>query len=269
MAAVQTAGDVRGAGVSGGAGPGLSIQDVESIRTQLASGRRPKVVFTPAAGQIAGQTGQVVQLTDPDGDDEFIVVRFGHDELPFSPADVMIPPRGLAARRAEPKPVVEVGPPVVEGPPLAEEIFGTASTTAQPPAQPPAPTSHKEPSMSVSTVDNPVPDAADDGGAPAKPRKVAKQAKPKAPAGLTVTLTYMDGEWTVAANQGTRALAKPYVVRASEALKMVALLDVPGVQEAVEQIVSVERSEAEQHAQQLRAQLAEVEAKLAELTELP
>lgn len=265
MAAVQTAGDARGAGVSGGAGPGLSIQDVESIRAQLASGRRPRVVFTPAAGQIAGQTGQVVQLTDPDGDDEFIMVRFGHDELPFSPTDVMIAPRGPAARRAEPKPTVEAGPPVVTGPPLAEELFGAATTVAQPPV----PTSSKEPSMSVSTVDSPAPDeAADDGGASAKPRKVAKQARQKPPAALVVTLSYADGEWMVAANQGTRTLAKPYLVKASEALKMMALLDVPGVQEAVEQIVSVERSEAEQHAQQLRAQLAEVEAKLAELTDL-
>jgi hypothetical protein len=264
MAVVQTAGDARGAGVSDGAGPGLSIQDVESIRAQLASGRRPRVVFTAAAGQIAGQTGQVVQLTDPGGDDEFIVVRFGHDELPFSPADVMIPPRGMAARRAEPKPAAEVGPPVVSGPPLASDLFGAATTVAQPTA----PTPHKEPSMSVSTVDSSVPSAADDGGVSSKPRKAAKQARPKAPAALIVTLSYSDGEWTVAANQGTRALAKPYLVKASEALKMVALLDVPGVQEAVEQIVSVERSEAEQHAQQLRAQLAEVEAKLAELTDL-
>ena len=44
---------------------GLSPADVEGIRETLAAGRRPKVMFTEAAGQIAGQVGQVVQLADP------------------------------------------------------------------------------------------------------------------------------------------------------------------------------------------------------------
>lgn len=80
-----------------------------------------------------------------------------------------------------------------------------------------------------------------------------------------MTLAYTDGEWTIAANQGTKSLAKPYVVKPSEAMKIVQLVDVPGVQEAVEQIVSAERAEAEQQAERLRAELAEIEARLAEL----
>jgi hypothetical protein len=71
----------------------------------------------------------------------------------------------------------------------------------------------------------------------------------------------------VAAAQGTKVLAKPYVVRPAEALRMVSLVDVPGVQEAVEQILASERAEAERVAQRLRAELAEVEARLAELGE--
>jgi hypothetical protein len=112
-------------------------------------------------------------------------------------------------------------------------------------------------------------------GEPAKdaPKKVVKAApakkvaKPKAPAGLTVTLAYADGEWTVAANQGAKALAKPYLIKPAEALKMVSMLDVPGVHEAVEEIVSAARAEAEQQAERLRAELAEIEARLAELSE--
>ena len=87
------------------------------------------------------------------------------------------------------------------------------------------------------------------------------------PAGLTVTLSYEDGEWMVAATQGSKTLARPYVVKPAEALRMVALVDVPGVREAVEQILAAERAEAEQQAQRLRAELAEVEARLAELRE--
>jgi hypothetical protein len=71
----------------------------------------------------------------------------------------------------------------------------------------------------------------------------------------------------VGATQGSRTVAKPYVIKAAEALKMVALLDVPAVHEAVEHIVSAARAEAEQQADRLRAQLAEVEARLAELSD--
>jgi hypothetical protein len=71
----------------------------------------------------------------------------------------------------------------------------------------------------------------------------------------------------VGATQGSRALAKPYVIKAAAALKMVSLLDVPGVQEAVEQIVTAEREQAQAQADRLRAELAEIEARLAELRE--
>ena len=66
-----------------GTARGLSPADQKQIRESLAGGRRPKVVFTDAAGQIAGQTGQVVSLADPADSDEWITVRFGKDELPF------------------------------------------------------------------------------------------------------------------------------------------------------------------------------------------
>ena len=76
------------------------------------------------------------------------------------------------------------------------------------------------------------------------------------PVGRSATIA--DGEWTVAANQGSKSLAKPYVIKAGEALKMVAMLDVPGVHEAVEEIVSAARAEAESQAERLRAELADV-----------
>ncbi|TDC84332.1 hypothetical protein E1193_06300 [Micromonospora sp. KC606] len=224
------------------AGQGLSDDEVRSIREALAAGRRPKVVFTASAGQIAGQLGQVVQLTDPTVSDEFVVVRFGRDELPFSPADVAIAPRGAGRRPVEAKPE----PPADETAVEPEFVLDT----------PPVPAPRREESKVEQQVE-------------AKPaaRRSVKAAKPKGPAGLTVTLAYAEGEWTVAAQQGAKALAKPYVVKPAEALRMVALVDVPGVQEAVEQILTAERAEAEQQAEKLRAELAEIEARLAELRE--
>lgn len=212
---------------------GLSTDELQTIRDGLAAGRRPRVMFTESAGQIAGQVGQVVTLTDPAESDEWVVVRFGRDELPFSPDDLQVAPRG---------PVKKAAPAVPEQT-RAEPEFVMDKPLPAPPA-PPAPAATPAPA----------------------PRKApARAAKPKPPPGLTVTLAYTDGEWTIAANQGTKALAKPYVVKPSEAMKMVQLVDVPGVQEAVEQIVSAERAEAEQQAERLRAELAEIEARLAEL----
>ncbi|MEV2242259.1 hypothetical protein [Micromonospora sp. NPDC049891] len=233
----------------GAAGQGLSEDEVRGIREALAAGRKPKVVFTAAAGQIAGQLGQVVELTDPAKSDEFVVVRFGRDELPFSPADVAVAPRGAGRRPAEPK--VE---PVPAEPAVVEPEF-VLDRVPQPRGQ--EQPRREEPK--VETVESKV---------EVKPaRRAVKAAKPKGPAGLTVTLAYADGEWTVAAQQGGKVLARPYVLKPAEALRMVALVDVPGVHEAVEQILAAERSEAERQAEKLRAELAEIEARLAELRE--
>ncbi|WP_422769533.1 hypothetical protein ACN28C_22630 [Plantactinospora sp. WMMC1484] len=225
---------------------GLSTEELQQIRDALAAGRKPRVTFTESAGQIAGQLGQVVELTDPEVSEEWVVVRFGRDELPFSPTDLAITPKGATGRRTagrpEPEPVVEPEFKIVREPAPAPRREAAVTAVETPPAGPA------------------------DGEGEARPtRRATKATKPKGPAGLTVTLTYADGEWMLAATQGTKSLAKPYVIKPAEALKMVALIDVPGVHEAVEQIMAAERREAEQQAEKLRAELAEIEARLAEL----
>ncbi|GIJ20879.1 hypothetical protein [Micromonospora lutea] len=229
----------------GAAGQGLSEDEVRGIREALAAGRKPKVVFTAAAGQIAGQLGQVVELADPVASDEFVVVRFGRDELPFSPADVALAPKGAGRRPAEPK---------VESTPAEPAVATPEFVLDRVPQEQPRREESKVETVEPKTEARPA-------------RRAVKAAKPKGPAGLTVTLAYADGEWTVAAQQGGKVLAKPYVLKPAEALRMVALVDVPGVQEAVEQILAAERSEAERQAEKLRAELAEIEARLAELRE--
>jgi hypothetical protein len=127
---------------------------------------------------------------------------------------------------------------------------------------------------------NPPPDRQDDraadGAAPApdaapKAARLPARARgaAKAAATLTVTLTHVRGDWTVAAHQGTRVLAKPTPVRPGDALRMVAQLDLPGVRDAVEQIVAGARAEAEREVERLRAELVEIEARLAELPQAP
>src|SRR4051795_11848802 len=91
---------------------GLSTTDLETIRDTLGAGRKPKVMFTESAGQIAGQIGQVVGLTDPELSDEWVVVRFGRDELPFSPIDLMIAPKAAPNRRSSTVPTPREESPV-------------------------------------------------------------------------------------------------------------------------------------------------------------
>ena len=231
---------------------GLSTTDLEQIRDTLTTGRKPRVVFTESAGQVAGQVGHVVELTDPEVSEEWIVVRFGRDELPFSPADLAIPPKSMPGRRIESRPPppfkIDQSPSV---PAPREERRMPTSTVETPPVSPPK--------ASV---------AADHAGADnGAVRRPPKSAKSRQPASLTVTLAYTEREWTVAANQGAKPLAKPYVIKPTDALRMVALLDVPGVHEAVEHIIAAERAEAEGRAQRLRAELAEIESRLSELVE--
>lgn len=256
------------------AGRGLSTADLDQIKQVLAGGKRPRVMFTDAAGQIAGQIGQVVALEDPKSSDEWIVVKFGGDALPFSPADLQMPPKGGApAKKAAPAKAAEPETAPSGRKPLAigEDLLPTQpdnqaeKKAAGSPAgartgggsAPADQTESQEPKVSEATpADSPAP-------APRKPAGRAPKVKP--PAGLTVTLAYTEGEWTVGAMQGSKALAKPYVIKPAEALKMVGMLDVPGVQEAVEQILSTERDAAKAQADKLRAELAELEVKLAEL----
>ncbi|GAA2900193.1 hypothetical protein Acy02nite_83340 [Actinoplanes cyaneus] len=231
---------------------GLTTEELDGIRDALAAGRKPKVQFTESAGQIAGQIGQVVGLEDPAVSEEWVVVKFGRDELPFSPVDLRIAPKGVPVKKAV--------PPVAPAPAPEPVLSGPEFLIDKPIEKPkPSPVQRK----SEDDVDK---EGQQEMTAPA-PRKVARPAKPKPGPSLTVTLAYAEGEWTVGANQGAKALAKPYVIRPAEALKMVQLIDVPGVQEAVEQILAGERAEAEQQAQRLRAELAEIEARLAELGE--
>jgi hypothetical protein len=233
--------------------PGLSSADLTSIREGLAAGRRQKVVFTPAAGQIAGQSGQVVAFADPDTTDEWVVVRFGRDELPFAPADLALPGRAGRRRAAQPRPAV---PAPRRGPVVTKSTVDAPQRTVRGPVHGTRPAG----SRAAGAGDGvPVESAA---------RPAARAAtRPKPPAALTVTLAYTAGEWTLGAMQGAKAIAKPYPVKPSAALRLVSMMDIAGLPEAVERIVAAERVQAQREADRLRAQLAELEARLVELAE--
>jgi hypothetical protein len=227
---------------------GLTPIDLGAVRQALSAGRRPKVVFTESAGQIAGQVGQVVGLDDPATSDEFIVVRFGKDELPFAAHDLAVPARN---GRSSPKPAPEPPP----------------FTTPAP--RRPAPATSGQRSRATKE------DVASGGAGPRERSERQEQSpserrrgpeKRRLPSSLVLTLTYADRAWSVTATVGSRTVAKPQPVRPADALRMVALVNLPGLHDAVESIIAAERTEAETRAQRLRAELAEIESRLNELT---
>jgi len=258
---------------------GLSAKDLTLIRETLAAGKRPRVVFTDNAGQIAGQFGHVVQLEDPKANDDWILVKFGADVLPFPPSDLAIAPRGSATKTATKKAAEPAARPAEKAPPAEPEfkvVRETPKTTQkQSEKQPPIPPAPRQEKTVSDAAKDAAKDAANDAAsadssanaapAPRKATGAARGAKAKPLPSFTVTLSYAEGEWSVSAVQGSKTLAKPYVIKPAEALKMVSMLDVPGVHEAVEQILSAERAQTHAHAEKLRAELAELEAKLAEL----
>jgi hypothetical protein len=232
---------------------GLSSADLDRVRRSLAAGRKPKVVFTESSGQLAGQLGQVVELTDPAASQEWIVVRFGHDTLSFAPTDLATPPKPAPPKPAPPKPARPA-----RREPAAAVAVPPAAPPAQPPGNPPRQREEDDP-----TPTDPAPQALTPDPAAKAPAR--KAAKTKAPAALAVTIAYTDGAWTVAVQQGNRVLARAAQIRASQALKLIGELALPEVQAAANEIVAAERSAAERDADRLRAELAQIEARLADL----
>jgi hypothetical protein len=238
---------------------GLSTADLNRVRESLAAGRKPKVVFTESAGQLAGQLGQVVELADPASSDEWVVVRFGRDTLSFAPTDLAAAPK--AARPARRGPAKAAAPVTAAAP--AKTAAPVAAAAPVPRAAPPGEATGNPPRQREE--DHPEPADSTPAAAPAPKAPARKAAKAKAPAALAVTVAYTDGAWTVAAQQGNRVVAKPTSIRAGEALRLIGQLELPDLQAAADEIVAADRVAAERDADRLRAELAEIEARLADL----
>ncbi len=231
----------------------LSSADIAHLEAVLAQGKKPKVVFTDAAGQVAGRTGKVVAL-DPEGVDDFVHVAFGSDELSFSAVELRLPVPGESARRAprQRSNAAPAAPAAPSGPGLLPD---------EPAPKPEPAVSERKPVT--------VPEVAPSVAAEAAPAPKKKAARPRAGAAkhpeLSITLTYEDGEWSVAATRGARTVVKGAKVAHPNALAMCQASGSDEVAEIVDEVVEKIRSEAAEEASRLRRQLEEAEARLAEL----
>jgi MFS family permease len=82
---------------------------------------------------------------------------------------------------------------------------------------------------------------------------------------LTLVLAYRRDGWTVRARRGRRRVLTRHAITTTDALKKIAMLDVPNVYGEAEQIHAAELARAERRLAALRSEMADVEARLAEL----
>jgi MFS family permease len=90
----------------------------------------------------------------------------------------------------------------------------------------------------------------------------------KLTARVTVTLAYANGEWIVQVRNGRALLGSRHLVKPAEALDLLSRLDLPGVRGSIERALTSDQIEAASQAERMRGQLAEVESKLANVTEM-
>jgi hypothetical protein len=216
---------------------GLDDAELADLRRQLAEGKRPRV---PLSGPQfpPGASGTISRIGDPEtAGTDYITVRTKvngvTDELAFAPAELSLRRRAGAARPAPASPLSAANHPATPRP-----------------------------------AKNPVPPAASVGAAAPAPAKAAaaspaRRRKVGAPPKVNVTLSSSGASWTVSATRGPKAVVRNVSVPPGVITALAKLLDQPALIEAVAEINETALAEAQDRAERLRAELAQLEAVLA------
>ncbi|MFC4334307.1 hypothetical protein [Salininema proteolyticum] len=220
----------------------LSDDDIAHLEQTLAKGRRPSIVFTDQAGQIAGQKGKVTHIR-PDHDGDYLTVRFGSDTLTFTPDELRLPAKGELAKKPKP-----AGP---TGAPLLENTGDDQPMHKKPTTPTPTPTPQPTPVPTQTTR---------------KTTKKRPKTKPKAD--LTLTLAHTDGQWALTVTKGTKTLVKDRPIDHRHAIDTARATADPDTEKAVDDILTDLRDDVEARAQALRDQLNRLETEAKNLENL-
>jgi hypothetical protein len=235
--------------------PGLTDEQITRLRDEVAAGKSPRVRISGA--QFG--TGAVRKVGDPavDGND-YVTVRVKvdgvTDELRFAPRELS---RGASAPAKRParKPSA---PAHADAASAGRRESAPATSTAPDPApgrRPAAPRgrSNKPPTVPASTA-----------GLPVTGTSAPKRGGRKAAAGASVTISLQSAgtSWTVSAQRGAKSLARNVTVNPGVVSAVARLLQVSSLEEAVAAVNDTARVEAEVRAEQLRAELAGIQAVL-------
>ncbi len=235
----------------------LADEQVVQLRDQVAAGRRPRVRVSGPQFPT-GTIGTVLAVGDPSTDGgDFITVRVKiagvTDELSFSPRELSMvgrgraaaPPASPAVKRtpSSPRTRRSQGSPAGDASGRLGAIRSGVSASRRSPSDT---TPERGPS-----------------GAPARAK--ARDGSPRRAAPLpavTVTIASAGSSWSVTAHRGARVIVKKTPISPGVVAALAALLNQPGVEDAVAAVNDTARGEAEARAEKLRAELAEVEAVL-------
>ena len=238
----------------------LTDEQVVQLRDDVAAGRRPRVRVSGPQFP-SGTIGTVLAVGDPSADGgDFITVRVKiagvTDELGFSPRELSMVGRGRAAAPAaspsrkrtpsSPRARRSEGSPVAP----AAKASGRSGTSRSGVSAPRRSPSDAAPERGSS-------------GAPVRAKTPAGSPRRPAPIpAVTITIASAGSSWSVTAHRGARVVVKKTAVSPGAVAALAALLNQPGVEDAVAAVNDTARGEAEARAEKLRAELAEVEAVL-------
>jgi hypothetical protein len=238
---------------------GLTDQDVQQLRDQLAGGKRPRVQLS-GSQFAAAPSATVVRIGDPavDGSDYLTVrvkVNGVLDELAFAPAELQLGGRRGAAQAAEPVAAPrtrrKASPPTRPTPSPAPVVAVAAPMAATAPVAEPTPTT---PPASPSSAS---PSSVSPAG------QNAKRRKPASTPAVTFTIVSSGDSWTVSANRGAKGIVKHVPVQPGVVTALAELLAQPALLDAVAEINQTALSQAQARADELRAELHRLEAVLA------
>jgi hypothetical protein len=258
----------------------LTSEDVAELRTQLEAGRRPRVQLS--GPQFAeGTSGTVSRIGNPDVEGtDFVTVRVKvngvTDELAFAPAELSLrrAPRagGPAAKKSRTAAAGDAGS-VDAGSVDAGSVdagsdqagsTGVASdsavllsvTSARAESADSIGAKAAGPSRTAGAA------AGSAGGEGTATGSAAKRRKPAAPK-VSFTLTSTGATWALTASRGAKSIAKSVPIAPGVVTGVAELLDQAALLEAVAEINETAWAEAQVRAEQLRAELEELEAVLA------
>lgn len=244
--------------------PGLTDEQIAQLRNEVAAGKSPRV-------QISGSpfgAGAVRKVGDPavDGND-YVTVRVNvdgvTDDLRFAPRELSRGKNAPAKRPARKSPA----PARAAAAPAAQREATSATRATPDPAprtRPATPrrraTSPAAPASAVTASAAPASAARRPVEAPTAPKRGGRKAA--SGASVTITLTSTGTSWTVSAQRGAKSVARNVTVNPGVVSAVAGLLQVSSLEEAVAAVNDTARVEAEVRAEELRAELARIQAVL-------
>lgn len=220
---------------------GLTTDELESLASALASGKRATVYLCdpmPSLDLPAGASARVVSV---DGSTVMVSPKGVDDQLPFEADELQkTRPAATAAAPARQRPAKT--PPVPAVATKAPRTVAPASTPAPRPAPEPQPTEQKS-----------------------VPAKTTRRTKaPVAAVSVTVT-SVSESSWTVTLSHGSKRLGKPTEVTSDRVARAMHMLGDEAAITAVDAVIESARAAAQKRIDELSHELEAARAVLANL----